>query len=236
MPELSVVLPCYNESGNLKNILDRYRPLASKVPLDLILVDNGSTDNTKAILQEALGRPENAFALRVTVEKNIGYGYGIQAGLKECRTNVVAFSHADLQCPPEDLLTAYGIYKKESAAGPCLVKGRRKGRRPTADRIVTWFYNHLTRILLRMNVTLDVNAEPKLFPISLVKRLLEGPLDFTFDLFVLHAAQAAGYRLLEFEVSYEPRAWGRSKLAANPWMRLLTSLKAFRRLIQLSLH
>src|SRR5262245_22656297 len=100
-PELSIILPCYNESGNLPGLLDRYRAVAAKINLELILVDNGSADATLRLMAYLLARPENKFARAVRLERNAGYGGGLKAGLRAARAPAACFSHADLQCPPE---------------------------------------------------------------------------------------------------------------------------------------
>jgi glycosyltransferase involved in cell wall biosynthesis len=243
MADLSVVLPCYNEAGNIAKILERYRPLAQRVALELILVDNGSTDATAETIDRELLNPLNAFARTVKVDQNIGYGHGIQTGLARASAQTVAFSHADLQCPPEHLLVAFDIYKQQRPAGELLVKGRRRGPRARLDRMVTWFYNRLSGIVLGLRAepvetpgssrVVDVNAQPKLFDRSLVPELAEAAKDFTYDLFVLEFCRRRAWRIVEFDAAYEPRQWGKSKLAANPWVRLKTSLNAFQKILEL---
>jgi glycosyltransferase involved in cell wall biosynthesis len=197
----------------------------------LVLVDNGSTDDTPQVLARELKRPENSFARALRVEKNIGYGHGLKAGLAQARARVAAFSHADQECPPEDVARALDIYKQN---GPCLVKGRRRGPRPAADKIVTWFYNALTRLFLGFSA--DVNAQPKLFPGDFAARLAAAPDDFTFDLYVLNQARRAGLKIIEFDVVYGRRLYGRSKLAANPWVRMKTAARAFFKILALTLE
>ena len=240
---VSVVLPCYNEKGNIQGILDRYRPLAEKGPLTLVLVDNGSTDGTGAAIDEEIAKPENKFARKAVVETNVGYGFGIQTGLESVESSVVAFSHADLQCPPEDCLRALEIYREKSKEGPCLVKGRRRGARPFLDRCVTSVYNRLAGLVLGLEVVSahggerrppDLNAEPKLFDRTLIPELARGPMDFTYDMYALYLARKKGWRIYEFDVEYEARFWGKSKLAANPWVRFKTSVNAFVKMLQMS--
>ncbi|MFI5349625.1 MAG: glycosyltransferase, partial [Elusimicrobiota bacterium] len=243
-PELSIVLPCYNEEGNIPVLLERFRALTSRAAFELILVDNGSTDGTAAAMSAALAAAENSFARSVRVEKNIGYGHGLQTGLEAARAPTVAISHADLQCPPADVLRAYDHYKRERRRGPCLVKGRRLGR-PWADRAVTWCYNRLATAALGLRAESleggarrvsapDINAEPKVFERGLTTALADGGMDFTYDLFVLLACARAGVRVLEFDVRYDARGWGSSKLAANPWVRVITAWSAARRIAELS--
>jgi glycosyltransferase involved in cell wall biosynthesis len=246
MPALSVVLPCYNERGNLVEILNRYRALRTALDMELILVDNGSNDGSSEALKELLAVPENTFARSVRVDRNQGYGFGLKSGLREAQGELIGFSHADLQCRPEDFIEADKLMRERGPAR-LLLKGRRRGFRPFPDRCVTFAYNGLSRVLLGLRAqaktsdgdwiarTPDVNAEPKVFPRSLLANVLQGPDDFTFDLFVLEAARRSGFEIVEFDVSYEARRWGKSKLAANPWVRAKTSARAFRKLFGLRL-
>ena len=77
----SIVLPCYNEADNLPLLLERYQQVWEDLPTELILVDNGSTDQTAQVLERELSRPGMAFVRTVQVPINQGYGYGIYAGL-----------------------------------------------------------------------------------------------------------------------------------------------------------
>jgi glycosyltransferase involved in cell wall biosynthesis len=242
MPELSVVLPCYNEAGNISGILERYRPLVKRVDLELILVDNGSSDGTSEVIDAELSKSENAFAKKAVVVTNIGYGHGIQTGLETARSPIVAFSHADLQCPPEDCVTAFEIYRDKVKEGGCLVKGRRRGARPVLDQFVTTVYNGLGSLILDLDVLVvetglrripDLNAEPKLFARELIPDLGRGPIDFTYDLYAQHLAKKKRWTVYEFDVSYDERTWGKSKLATNPWIKLKQSMNAFYRMVQM---
>src|SRR5262245_4994150 len=120
-PELSIVLPCYNEAENLPPLLGRYAQVWEDLPAELILVDNGSTDHTEAVLRREL--PNHPFARTVKVEKNQGYGHGIMTGLRAARGEFLAFSHADQQSRPDDVFAAY--HRLKSAPNPrlTLVKG-----------------------------------------------------------------------------------------------------------------
>jgi glycosyltransferase involved in cell wall biosynthesis len=113
-PVLSIVLPCYNEARNIPGVLRRFdEALGGRTDTEVLLVDNGSTDDTAAVLARELAQPANRFARVVTVPRNIGYGYGIMSGVRQAQAPVIAWTHADLQCDPADVLLAY---QKFSAA------------------------------------------------------------------------------------------------------------------------
>src|SRR5258708_21370207 len=113
--ELSIILPCYNEAGNLPVLFSSYAALRSQANFELILVNNGSTDTTPQVLADALAKPGFEFVRTVNVPHNIGYGHGLQEGIRAARAPLMALSHADQQCPPTDILKALSIYRKERA-------------------------------------------------------------------------------------------------------------------------
>jgi glycosyltransferase involved in cell wall biosynthesis len=89
-PELSVIIPCYNEEKNIPEIVARFAKALSGKNAELILVDNGSTDGTGTAIDSEIARTGAAFAKKANVAKNQGYGFGILSGLKEAQGRVLA--------------------------------------------------------------------------------------------------------------------------------------------------
>jgi glycosyltransferase involved in cell wall biosynthesis len=76
----SVILPCYNEADNISLILEAFsEALSGRKDIEVVLVDNGSTDHTSKMLKENHSKPEYSFARSVSVKINQGYGFGILA-------------------------------------------------------------------------------------------------------------------------------------------------------------
>ena len=84
-PNLSIVIPCYNESENLPLIVDRIREsftYQEPISTEVILVDNGSTDGSFDLMQKLVATSGLDTLIRpVRVEINQGYGFGILSGL-----------------------------------------------------------------------------------------------------------------------------------------------------------
>lgn len=218
---LSIVLPCYNEAGNLPLLLDAYRQVwPDNLPAELILVNNGSTDSTAQVLARELARPELSFARAVLVQPNQGYGHGIFIGLQAAKGEFLAFSHADMQCSPADVFAAYHKLAARPNPAAALVKGKRQGREAGA-RLVTTGMALLASAVLTTPLT-DINAQPKLFHRSHLARLTRPPKGFQFDLYVLYQARRAGLQTLTIPVVFAPRAHGQSKWAANIFSRYRT--------------
>lgn len=229
----SIVLPCYNEAENLPLLLQGYRQVWQDLPAELILVDNGSTDRTPDVLKVELSRPEFSFARMVRVERNRGYGHGIFTGLQSARGEFVGFSHADMQCGPADLFTAYHALIREANPAGALVKGRRSGRELGAQ-LVTSTMSVIASSVLLMRLT-DINAQPKVFHRGHLERLTEPPDGFQFDLYVLYKARRAGMKLLTIPVEFGRRAHGQSKWALSFFSRYKTILATIRYIFRLRL-
>ena len=92
---LSVVIHCFNEKDNLQELVDRCKELGSNDDVEIILVDNGSTDGSGEVIKSLIVDDPN-FKL-VSVPVNKGYGFGILSGLRHCSGQVLSWTHADLQ-------------------------------------------------------------------------------------------------------------------------------------------
>jgi glycosyltransferase involved in cell wall biosynthesis len=211
VPILSVVLPCYNESKGLENILNRFQQAGQGTDFELILVDNGSTDNTAEVLTSLL--PRYPFARSVRVDKNVGYGHGILTGLQSARGELLAWSHADLQTDPADVFRALRLYQSDTNTAPRLVKGRRHGR-SLQERIISRGMEIVSFLLLRTRLT-EINAQPKLFHRRLLQNLPHPPTDFNFDVYVLYQARQEHWRIEAFDVVFPPRQYGQSNWAGT---------------------
>ena len=203
--KLSIVVPCYNEKDNIPLILERFSEVINGGDLEVILVDNGSTDGSAQVFEELL--PRYSFARTVTVEVNQGYGYGILQGLKECRGEYIGWTHADMQTDPGDILRAYNIIQEER--GLVFVKGNRKGR-PLFDQFFTWGMSLFETCYLHERLY-DINAQPNIFPRIFYLEWEEPPYDFSLDLYALYMARRKGLKVLRFPVDFPERVHGESK-------------------------
>ncbi|WP_158265613.1 glycosyltransferase family 2 protein [Blastopirellula marina] len=208
--KLSIVVPCYNESKNLDRLVSAFRDaIGKRADIELILVDNGSKDDTPSVMNELLARPENAFARSVCVEVNQGYGYGILYGLKAGRGEFLAWTHADLQTPPEDVIRALDCIQRMPDPQRSLVRGHRKGR-PFFDQFFTSAMGWVASAALGGSY-FDVNAQPKVFHHSLMNHLDDAPYDFTLDLYLLYVAEKLDLDIQLVNVRFDLRTEGESK-------------------------
>ena len=107
----SIVIPCFNEQNNLELLLKSLTKIHNKKSLEIIIVDNGSTDSSQELLI-ALKKKIKINNLKiVSLKENIGYGNGIMCGLKECRGDFLGWTHADLQTDVFDVLKGFDLIK-----------------------------------------------------------------------------------------------------------------------------
>ena len=207
---LSVILPCYNESSNIVGIISSIKSaLQGRNDVEIILVDNGSTDSTPQVMEQALQGEHNKQFKTLRIEKNIGYGHGIMEGVRIASGEVIAWTHADLQTDPADVLEAYKIFVDHPEYPNCILKGRRVGRNPL-DTLFTGGMSILSTLLLREHFS-DVNAQPKMFHRNFLEKLTESPKDFSLDLYLLYQARVQKYQILEHHVNFGKRLFGESK-------------------------
>ena len=223
---LSIVIPCYNEVGNLVMLLDRCRQaIGTRADIEVILVDNGSTDDTPNVLPALLAARRDQFSRMVRVPTNIGYGHGIMAGVRVARGAVIAWTHADLQTDVADVTAAYERWLHAADPGRTLVRGRRVGR-PLLDVLFTGGMSLISSAALGMWLH-DINAQPKLFPRAFVSDLTAPPDDFALDLYVLYAAKRNGYSVVEHEVNFGKRVAGEAKGGASLKLKWRFSKRTF---------
>lgn len=204
--KLSIIIPCYNEALNIPLILKRFSEVIQNRNVEVILVNNGSTDNSAKVLDEQI--PAYTFAKTVIVPVNKGYGYGIIQGLKQAVGDYIGWTHADMQTDPGDVIKAYDIIQ-QSGNDNIFLKGKRKGR-PFFDRIFTNGMSVFESLFFGMCMT-DINAQPNIFPISFFKSLENPPHDFSLDLFIFYMAKKMKLNIIRFPVEFPQRIHGKSK-------------------------
>lgn len=204
--KLSIVVPCYNESKNIPLILSGFDQVIQRDDVEVVLVNNGSTDNSKEILENLL--PKYSFARLANVEENQGYGYGILYGLKQATGTYIGWTHADMQTDPSDVIKALEIIEKSSETENIYVKGDRKGR-PFFDQIFTSGMSLFETIYMGERLH-DINAQPNIFHRSFFESWDDPPHDFSLDLYALYMAKKQKISVVRFDVLFPERIHGSS--------------------------
>ena len=212
MLSLSLVIPCYNEAKNLPLLIERCSALtAMRCGIEVILVDNGSQDENPEVLAEHLPRVPACRAVRVPV--NNGYGYGILAGLRAARSDILGWTYADMQTDPMDALNGLALFDSASHPEQLFVKGHRHGR-PISDTIFTASMSIFETILLG-RLLWDINAQPTMFHRRFIETWTAPPDDFALDLFAYYSARRGALNVKRFPVLFGERAHGTSHWNVN---------------------
>lgn len=232
-PRFSIVLPCYNEADNIPVLLERFKKFAGRYDFELILVNNGSTDHSSTVLKSIQQDQSNSFLRVATIDKNIGYGHGIHTGLQHARGEILAYSHADIQAPPEDIFKAFDlIISGEVDINSALIKGFRINRSDNKT-FLTQGLSQMVRFFLGVKLT-DINGQPKVFHRAFFNSFSNPPFDFSYDIFVLYRAIHQGIRVHTFDVDFGERLHGQSKWATNILLKYKTILRYLRSILLIS--
>lgn len=204
--KLSIIIPCYNEAKNIPLILDRFEQVINRPDIEVILVNNGSKDNTEEVFTEYVRK--YVFARAVKVDINQGYGFGIISGLRAASGEFIGYTHADMQTDPADVLKALNIIEKQVNPKNTYVKGNRIGR-PAIDQFFTIGMSVFETIYMGKKLW-DINAQPNIFHRDFFENLDNIPMDFSLDLFFLYNAQLKKMKVVRFDVVFPPRVYGES--------------------------
>ena len=229
---LSIVIPCYNEEKSIPLILEKFQSCINGEDMEVVLVNNGSTDGSADVLDELL--PQYAFARMVLVPINKGYGYGILQGLKAAKGDFIGWTHADMQTDPSDVLKAYHILEERNWETKTYVKGNRKGR-GVGDQFFTFGMSIFETLYLHKRLY-DINAQPNIFAKTFFDSWKTPPHDFALDLYALYMAQARGLDVVRFDVSFPPRLYGSSHWntgLASKWKFIKRTLSFSRKMKQI---
>lgn len=203
VPYLSLVIPCYNEQENVPELLRRVEAALGRIgkPFEVLIVDDGSTDNTPRLLAEGMRRFPWLRVLRMA--RNSGQSAAFEAGFAAARGQVIATLDADLQNDPEEIPRLLPLLQEVD-----MVTGWRRDRQDTAFR--RWQSRMANRIRnwITEETVNDSASSLKLYRAEVVKglKLFRGAHRYFPTL-----AKMRGYTVREEPVKHSPRFAGTAK-------------------------
>jgi polyisoprenyl-phosphate glycosyltransferase len=226
-PAVSFIMPCFNEEDCLHNtardMLDAFA--TAGVPLELVLVDNGSRDRTAAIIDELIA--EARPVIKVTVPVNIGYGNGLLQGFKACTAPFVGYICADGQVAAKEAVITY--HEAVAAQVPAMAKVRRRFRKDSWRRkIVSILYNFGMQFVFGWLGSIDLNASPKVFPREALAPLQLNSTDWFLDPELMIKAKHLGLKILERDVEGLARAGGKSSVRYTTCLQFMKNILRYR--------
>ena len=206
-PFLSIVIPAYNEAARIGPTLERLREYVENSPysLELIVVDDGSTDRTLSVVRQAAGALPGLQIL--SNGRNRGKGFSVRRGVLAARGRFVLFTDADLSAPIEEtdkLLAALAKEGADAAVGSrALVRELISVRQPWLRVMAGRVFNLATRILTGLPIR-DTQCGLKLFRRGPTRRafLMQTVCGFGFDPELLFLIQRFGGKVVEVPVRW----------------------------------
>ncbi|MCQ6253888.1 glycosyltransferase family 2 protein [Methanocaldococcus sp.] len=206
MKKVSIVIPAYNEEKTIKKILEKI--LKVKLPLEkeIIVVNDGSTDRTKEIVEEFIKNHPNE-NIKLINKKNEGKGSALKVGIRHSTGDIIIIQDADLEYDPNDYLK---LIKP-------ILEGKAKVVYGSRLRNLKNKYSHLSFLIGGLIITLITNIlyftfltdEPtcyKVFHKELKDILINAEGDkFDWEPEVTAKILRKGYKIYEVPINYYPR-------------------------------
>src|SRR2546425_6395657 len=231
---LAIVVPAYNEAMRLEQSLPVILDYLQKTTptAELIVVDDGSNDETAAIAKRAFADAKSIGTRVITYQPNRGKGYAVRCGLLACQAPIALFSDADLSTPITEAPKLIGSIEQ----GECdLTFGSRALDRRLIGVHQPWRREQGGRIFnlaVRLATSLpfwDTQCGFKAFRMSACRPIIEGAtIDrFGFDVELLYVAYRAGLRLKEIPVRWD-HAEGSKVNVASDSIKMLSEVGRIR--------
>jgi dolichyl-phosphate beta-glucosyltransferase len=202
-PDLSVVVPAFNEEHRLPTLLGALQSQLDHATTEVVLVDDGSHDATSEVAYRSLAAMPRARVVRL--EQNLGKGGAVRAGVKEASGRIVAYMDADCAT---DLVSLNSL--TTALAGADISIGSRAHdasivEHARLDRAVMGrIFNRLTRSLAGFDHR-DTQCGFKAFhrPVAKLLFAMSSVDGFAFDVEILHLAHKFGFRVVEAPVHWQ---------------------------------
>jgi glycosyltransferase involved in cell wall biosynthesis len=201
--DVSIVIPLYNEEQSLRELYEHIRDAQIRSGrLEIIFVDDGSTDGSVRVLHELRNRDRRVKIIRF--RRNYGKSAALSVGFAHAEGDIIVTMDADLQDDPGEIPNLIREVKK----GYDLVSGWKKKRRdPLTKTIPSRFFNFITSFFTGIKIH-DFNCGLKAYRKDVAKEVkIYGELHRYIPVLV----HWLGYKVGEIPVVHNPRKYGRSK-------------------------
>jgi glycosyltransferase involved in cell wall biosynthesis len=200
---LSILVPVYNEASTVATVIERLRTIDLPLPREIVIVNDGSTDGTREVLDDQARRDETLLVIHA--EKNTGKGAAIRSGLASARGTIIAIQDADLELDPAQLASLVAPILSGAASvvyGSRFLAGRPAVPLLTLAANVT--LTAVTNLLYRSRLT-DMETCYKIMRTGIARGLQLESNRFDIEPEITAKLLLAGHVIVELPVQYEPR-------------------------------
>lgn len=211
-PRISVIVPLYNEEESIPELFDQIRQVSAEAgePLEVIFVDDGSTDGSYRVLSDLHRREDHVKVIRF--RRNFGKSAALSVGFAEAQGEFVVTLDADLQDDPAEIPS---LLEALNDSYDMISGWKRRRFDPISKTIPSRFFNFVTARLTGIPIH-DFNCGLKIYRREVVKELnIYGEL----HRYIPVLAHWAGYRVGEKVVQHHPRKYGRTKFGLSRFIR-----------------
>ena len=205
---LSVIIPVFNEKNTIEEIIKRVEKVFLSIKKEIIVVDDGSFDETKDILKRL--KKEIDFKL-IVHKKNRGKGAAVRTGIENSGGEIILIQDADLEYSPEEYQNLIEpILKNETdvvyGSRDFLNNPHSSQKYYLGGKFLTFVFN----LLFGTNLT-DINTGYKVFKKEVLKNIELLENDFSFCEEVTAKVVKLGYKIKEMPIQYLPRSFKQGK-------------------------
>jgi len=208
---ISIIIPCYNEDHFLKDLLIKIS-LIKNLDKEIILVDDGSNQSTKGIIDFC--KNENLINKVITLEKNYGKGFALKKGIEEAKGDIILFQDADLEYDPLDYNKLIGpiIQNKADVVYGSRFIGNENGQRILYfwHRVANFILTLFTNIMTNINFT-DMETGYKVFKSNIIKNISIKENTFGVEPEITVKLAKKKVRFYEVGISYNGRTYEEGK-------------------------
>jgi glycosyltransferase involved in cell wall biosynthesis len=206
-PKLSVVMPVYNELATIEQIVQAVREVA--IPKEIVIVDDGSTDGTRDVLQRLTGECDE---IRVVLQAvNGGKGSAIRTGINEAAGDIIIIQDADLEYDPADY---HALIAPIVAGNADVVFGSRFLGTHRCFMFTHWLGNKALTMLANVlfnTILTDMETCYKVFRSDFIKQIPLRSSGFDIEPEITAKVMKRGARLYEVPISYAGRGYDEGK-------------------------
>lgn len=219
---IGCVISCYNEEDNIFKLVTNIVELNLNQKINFVLVNNASTDNTSKIFKNLENKYENIKFVTNNIDK--GWGYGIKVGLQFVNTDIVGWTHSDLQYEMKDLLKVLDIINRENLDENknFLIKGNRV-KRKFLNKLVSFMMQFICSLILKINLK-EITAQPVFINSKQLNKLFL-PDGLEMDLYVYYNCVKNNSKIIRFDVIQHDRNFGTSSWNSNFSSKILLAYK-----------